>query len=115
MTTETDLEAFESPPGQTVTFTTDELTALCPFDFGGPDFYELTLRYESAGLTVESRSLKQYIEAWRDSEISAEELAQAIYDDVETAAAPRRLYVRLEQARRGGIEESVEVGDVDLR
>jgi len=110
-----DLESFESPPGQVVTFTTDELTALCPFDFGGPDFYELTVRYESAGLTVESRSLKQYVEAWRDTEISAEELAQSIHDDVATTAAPTSLYVRLDQARRGGIEETVEVGNVDLR
>jgi 7-cyano-7-deazaguanine reductase len=109
------LESFESPTGQIITFTTDELTALCPFKFGGPDFYHLTLRYESAGLTVESKSLKQYVETWRDSEISAEKLAQSIYNDVKKTAEPCRLYVRLEQARRGGIEETVEVGNVDLR
>lgn len=111
----TSLESFETPTGQLVTFETDELTARCPFDFGGPDYYALTLRYETGGETVESKSLKQYLERWRDAEIAAEQLAQAIHDDVEACASPKTLYVRLEQARRGGIDETVEVGDVDLR
>jgi NADPH-dependent 7-cyano-7-deazaguanine reductase QueF len=41
-------------------------------------------------------------------------LAVAIYSDVSDCIAPSRLYVRLEQARRGGIEETVEVGDERL-
>jgi 7-cyano-7-deazaguanine reductase len=85
------------------------------FDYGGPDYYCLTLRYETDGETVESKSLKQYLERYRDEGISAEQLAQAIHDDVQACATPGRLYVRLEQARRGGIDETVEVGDVDLR
>ncbi len=43
----TKLETFAAPEceAQSVyTFETDELTALCPFEFGGPDFYELTIR-----------------------------------------------------------------------
>jgi len=110
----TTLESFDAPTGQIVTFETDELTAVCPFEFGGPDYYSLTLRYETDGETVESKSLKQYLERYRDEGISAERLAQAIHVDVEECATPKRLYVRLEQARRGGIDETVEVGDVDL-
>ena len=109
------LDSFESPGDHVATFTTGELTALCPFDFGGPDYYNLTLRYEPDGKVVESKSLKQYLEGYRGEEISAEGLACQIHSDVTNAIDPKRCYLRLEQARRGGIEETVEVGDNDLR
>ena len=109
------LEKFDAPErGHVCTFETDELTALCPFEFGGPDFYELTLRYEPDGDALESKSLKQYLEAFRGRELTAEHLATEIARAVEETIAPARIYVRLEQARRGGIEETVEVGDRDL-
>jgi len=109
------LEKFDAPDRSHIaTFETDELTALCPFDFGGPDHYELTLRYEPDGDAVESKSLKEYLKAFRSCEITAEALATEIADAVEQTIAPARIYVRLEQARRGGIEETVEVGDRDL-
>jgi 7-cyano-7-deazaguanine reductase len=109
------LEKFDAPDRSHIaTFETDELTALCPFDFGGPDHYELTLRYEPDDDAVESKSLKQYLEAFRSREITAEALATEIADAVEETISPDRIYVRLEQARRGGIEETVEVGDRDL-
>jgi 7-cyano-7-deazaguanine reductase len=112
----TELERFEAPPSkQVTTFETDELTALCPFDFGGPDHYDLIIRYEADAWCLESRSLKHRLESYRDEEISAERLADELYRAIEDTIDPARLYVRLNQARRGGIEETVEVGDVDLR
>jgi len=113
-TTHTKLESFESPDDHIATFETNELTALCPFDFGGPDFYTLTIRYEPNGEVVESRSLKRYLEGFRTTEISAEALATTIHSDIKTCISPESLYIRLEQARRGGIEETVEVGDRGL-
>lgn len=107
----TELETINAQTGEVCTFETDELTALCPFDFGGPDFYELVIRYEVDGATVEARSLKEYLRDFRDTEITAEELADEIYQAVAEAIDPARLYVRLVQARRGGITETVEVGD----
>jgi len=115
MSGECRLETFDAPAGGLLTtFTTGELTALCPFDFGGPDFYDLTIQYTTDQLVLESRSLKQYVESWRSEEISAEGLADAIHSDVVEAVAPNECYVRVEQARRGGIAETVEVGDRDL-
>ncbi len=105
------LESFDSPGEHIATFETDELTALCPFDFGGPDYYTLTIRYDPSGRVVESKSLKQYLEGYRNVEISAEKLAVTIHDDIIDCIDPKKLYVRLEQARRGGIEETVEVGN----
>jgi len=110
-----ELDTFPAPDSpQITTFETGELTAVCPFDFGGPDFYDLTIRYEADELVVESKSLKQYLESFRDREISAEALADEIHTDINDAIKPMRLYLRLEQARRGGIEETVEVGEISL-
>jgi len=110
------LEAFDAPDvKQVTTFETDELTALCPFDFGGPDHYQLTIRYVANERVVESRSLKETLESYRDVEISAEDLAAELYRRVRDTTDPPKLYICLKQARRGGIEETVEVGDVDLR
>lgn len=111
-----DLRCFEAPPSdQLTTFRTDELTALCPFNFGGPDHYELIIRYETDDHCLESKSLKQRLESYRGEEITAERLGDDLFRAIEETIAPKRLYVRLEQARRGGIEETVEVGDVELR
>lgn len=99
---------------QVTTFSTDELTAQCPFEFGGPDFYRLTIRYVADEQAVESRSLKEYLETWRDERATAEQIADWIYSDIRTAIHPNDLYIRLEQQRRGGIDETVEVGDIEL-
>jgi len=107
------LESFEAPKqDHTITFETDELTAHCPFDFGGPDFYTLTIQYKPTQEIIESRSLKRYIEAWRNVEISAEELATTIHADLSDSVNPSWMYVELTQSRRGGIETVVEVGHV---
>jgi len=106
-----ELEAFDSPGEHIATFETDELTALCPFEFGGPDFYSLTIRYKPDGKVVESKSLKKYLEGYRDTEISAEALATHIHTDITECIVPEALFIQLEQARRGGIEETVEVGN----
>lgn len=106
-----ELQGFESPDDHVATFETDELTALCPFDFGGPDYYTLTIRYKPDGHVVESKSLKQYLESYRDLEITAEKLATSIHADVAKTINPESLYINLQQARRGGITETVEVGD----
>lgn len=104
----------EKRKGTVSTFKTDELSAVCPFDFGGPDFYDLTIRYEDDAEYVESKSLKKFIESYRDREITAEDLAEEIYDSIDLRISPHKLYIRLEQQRRGGIEETVEVGDSSL-
>jgi len=113
-----DLKTFETPAfrdDSVLTFETDELSALCPFDFGGPDHYELVIRYEPGVECIESKSLKELLESYRGKETTAERLAADLHRTIVTAADPARLYVRLEQARRGGIEETVEVGNRELR
>jgi len=112
------LDSFEAPDttvAQVYTFETDELTALCPFEFGGPDYYKFTLKYVPSQNCVESKSLKKFIESYRDVEITAEGLGAEMYDGISTVIDPKKMYLRLEQARRGGIEETVEFGDTELK
>lgn len=107
-------EAPESDANQVCTFETSELTALCPFDFGGPDFYEVRLQYVPNDVCLESKSLKKYLESFRDVEITAEELGAEMFAAFNETTDPEQMYLRLEQARRGGIEETVEFGDPSL-
>ncbi len=112
------LDSFEAPDtsvAQVYTFETDEVTALCPFDFGGPDYYEVTLKYVPSQDCVESKSLKKFFESYRDVEITAERLGAEMYEAISTVIDPNKMYLRLEQARRGGIEETVEFGDTELK
>ena len=111
------LDTFQAPSSdgrQIFTFESDELTAKCPFDFGGPDYYSITIRYVPEDRCLESRSLKEYLESFRSVEITAERLGAHFYDSLAELLEPQELYIRLKQARRGGIEETVEVGDVAL-
>lgn len=109
-----ELKKIESPGEHIATFETDELTAFCPFDFGGPDFYTLKLKYTPSEYIIESKSLKEYFATYRDEEITAEALGVQIHEDILDTISPKECYVCLEQSRRGGIEEKVEVGDCDL-
>jgi 7-cyano-7-deazaguanine reductase len=112
------LDSFEAPDttvAQVYTFETDEVTALCPFDFGGPDYYKFTLKYVPSQNCVESKSLKKFLESYRDVEITAEGLGAEMYEGISTVINPKKMYLRLEQARRGGIEETVEFGDTELK
>jgi NADPH-dependent 7-cyano-7-deazaguanine reductase QueF len=118
MTPANELTSFEGEYEQPIVteLFTDELTALCPFDFGGPDFYDVTVRYRTDGPTVESKSWKKYVQGFRDREITAEKLADTIRDDVAAVIGhDRPLHVRVEQARRGGTEITVEAGTRELR
>lgn len=111
------LETFEAPEStgtQILTFETDEITAQCPFDFGGPDFYSFQLRYMPSDLCIESKSLKLYLQSFRNREITAEEFGAELYDTFTDLLDPDRMYIQLEQARRGGLEETVEMGDTSL-
>lgn len=111
------LETFETPESdgkQVLTFDTDEVTAQCPFDFGGPDYYTFKLRYIPNDVCIESKSLKLYLQSFQNVAITAEEISAQVYDTFNSLLEPEKMYIRFEQARRGGIEETVEMGDQTL-
>jgi 7-cyano-7-deazaguanine reductase len=84
--------------------TSDELTAVCPIT-NQPDLYVATVEYSPEALCLESKSLKRYLNSFRNEGGFCEALAVKIRDDVaEALELPRdKVRVRLEQKARGGI------------
>jgi 7-cyano-7-deazaguanine reductase len=103
------LESFESPSSRDyeVTFFTKEFTSHCPVT-GQPDFAEITIRYTPDRRCIESKSLKQYLGAYRNQAVFAEVITNRILNDVVAAIAPRRAVVIGDFAPRGGIGIRVE-------
>jgi len=108
-----ELHIFQSPSDREylIEWTTDELTSLCPVT-GHPDFCFLTVRYVPDERCLELKSVKFYIESFRNEGHFYEELINLIYEDLETVLLPRRLEVSGEFNIRGGIPETVIVGKV---
>jgi 7-cyano-7-deazaguanine reductase len=98
------LESFPNPGVSTVELTSDELAALCPVT-GQPDLYIATIEYQPDARCLESKSLKLYLNEFRDQGHFCEALAVKIRDDVaEALALPLdRVRVTLRQKARGGI------------
>lgn len=85
-----------------------EFTCRCP-KTGQPDFARILVRYVPAGLCVELKSLKEYLQGFREAGIFHENVANRIHDDVKALLAPRRLEVRVLFLPRGGISTTVRV------
>ena len=98
------LETFANPGVADVEMRSDELTAVCPVT-GQPDLYRVTIGYRPERLCLESKSLKLYLNAFRNDGVFCEALAVRIRDDVAAALglSPGRVAVELEQKARGGI------------
>ena len=98
------LETFANPGVSHVEMTSDELIAVCPVT-GQPDLYVATIEYWPGRLCIESKSLKLYLNAYRDQGAFAEALAVKIRDDVAQALElpPDQVTVTLRQKARGGI------------
>ncbi|HZQ03985.1 MAG TPA: hypothetical protein VFA88_08190 [Gaiellaceae bacterium] len=98
------LETFANPGVAVVELESDELTAVCPVT-GQPDLYVATIEYEPETLCLESKSLKLYLNRFRDEGHFCEALAVRIRDDVAAALELPidRVSVTLVQKARGGI------------
>ena len=68
------LESFPNPGVSTVELTSDELAALCPVT-GQPDLYVATIEYQPDARCLESKSLKLYLNEFRDQGHFCEALA----------------------------------------
>ena len=98
------LETFANPGVAEVELVSDELTAVCPIT-NQPDLYRVTIGYSAEADCLESKSLKLYLNAFRNEGVFCEALAVRIRDDVASALVlpPDRVRVALEQKARGGI------------
>jgi 7-cyano-7-deazaguanine reductase len=96
-------DTFDCPKGiGQVTYTGDEITAICPVT-GQPDYYSLELHYRPRLACVESKSLKLYLQQFRETGMFCEEFASLIAHDLYAALRPIEVTVRLIQKSRGGL------------
>ena len=98
------LETFPNPGVSHVDLTSDELTAVCPVT-GQPDLYVVKIEFWPDQLCVESKSLKLYLNSFRNKAAFCEALAVQIRDDVSAALElpAEKVRITLTQKARGGI------------
>ena len=83
-----------------------EFTSVCP-KTGQPDFGVLEFEYVAADRCVELKSLKLYLQAFRNEGIFYEHVTNSILDDFVDAVSPRRVTLTAEFTPRGGISSTI--------
>ncbi|HEX9058041.1 MAG TPA: preQ(1) synthase [Ktedonobacterales bacterium] len=107
------LEAWPNPRPErdyVVRFEMPEFTCLCPRS-GYPDFATIVVDYVPDATVVELKSLKLYINGYRDRAISHEGATNEILDDLVRLLAPRWIRVVGEFNVRGNIKTTVSAED----
>ena len=103
------LETFENEyPGReyTIEIVCPEFTSVCP-KTGQPDFGRLTISYVPQQRCVELKSLKLYLQQFRNEGIFYEHATNRILDDLVGAVRPRRMTLTAAFTPRGGITTTV--------
>ncbi|MDH3975417.1 MAG: preQ(1) synthase [Deltaproteobacteria bacterium] len=85
-----------------------EFTCLCPRS-GYPDFATIRLNYVPDKYVVELKSLKMYLNSYRDRGISHEEVTNKIFDDLKEALKPRKMEVVGDFNVRGNVKTVIKV------
>jgi 7-cyano-7-deazaguanine reductase len=85
-----------------------EFTSLCPVT-GQPDFGELDVQYVADQTCVELKSLKLYLQSFRNEGIFYEDVTNVILDDLCAATAPRWMLLRTTWTVRGGLHSVITV------
>ncbi len=94
-------------PAYEVVLSFPEFTSVCPRT-GMADFGTITIRYMPGEQCLETKSLKIYLQAYRDLGIFQENAVNRILEDVVAAARPRWAVVLGEFNPRGGIASRIE-------
>jgi 7-cyano-7-deazaguanine reductase len=103
------VELFDNPCPKrdyVVTITCPEFTSVCPRT-GQPDFGEIVIEYCPDKLCIELKSLKFYMQSYRNKGIFYEALTNDILDDLSGASKPRWMKVTSRFRPRGGITTEV--------
>lgn len=103
------LELFNNPCSQrdyTITIRCPEFTSICP-KTSQPDFGTILIEYIPDILCIELKSLKFYMQSFRNRGIFYEFLTNEILDDLTAACKPRWMRVTSQFTPRGGITTDV--------
>lgn len=85
-----------------------EFTCLCPRS-GYPDFATIRISYVPDRYIVELKSLKLYLNSFRDKHISHESSTNKIFDELRNALKPRSLEVVGDFNERGNVKTVIKV------
>ena len=83
-----------------------EFTCKCPFS-GYPDFAKLNIIYQPNLRVYELKSLKLYINTFRDIKISHEEVVNRIMDDLVNEGSPHWIHLNAAFNPRGNVSMPV--------
>ncbi len=83
-----------------------EFTSVCP-KTGQPDFGKLEFRYIADKKCVELKSLKFYLQSYRNDGIFYENVTNTIVNDLVAVLDPRWLELKAKFSPRGGIATNV--------
>lgn len=103
------LELFDNPRPQRdykITIRCPEFTSVCP-KTGQPDFGTILIEYIPDQLCIELKSLKFYMQSFRNKGIFYEFLTNEILDDLTAACRPQWMKVTSCFTPRGGITTDV--------
>lgn len=103
------LETFDNTyPGRDylIIHKTDEFTSVCP-KTGQPDFGTIVISYKAKKKCVELKSLKLYLQSFRNDGIFYENVINRILDDLVSALKPKWMEVKGIFTTRGGLNSTV--------
>ena len=104
------LETFENQyPDRdyNIVHTAPEFTSVCP-KTGQPDFGIIVVEYVPDKLCVELKSLKLYLQSFRNEGVFYETVTNQILDDLVKVCKPRYMLITAEFTTRGGISSIIE-------
>jgi len=109
------IETWDNPhieKGYEIDISFPEFTCLCPRS-GYPDFATIRIRYTPDKKIVELKSLKLYLNSFRDVHISHEEVTNVIFLEITKKLKPRFLEVVGDFNPRGNLKVLVKVSSTE--
>jgi 7-cyano-7-deazaguanine reductase len=103
------LETFSNPkPGRyyVIRHVAPEFTSRCPMT-GNPDFGTVVIEYVPDRLCVELKSLKLYLQTYREVGVFYEAVTNCILDELVALLAPKRMRVETRWRPRGGVSSTI--------
>jgi 7-cyano-7-deazaguanine reductase len=93
-------------PGYEIVIEDPEFTSICP-KTGLPDFGALTIRYMPDKNCLELKSLKEYLQSYRNLGIFQENIVNRVLEDIVNWSKPVWAEVKGEFRPRGGISTTI--------
>lgn len=105
------LEVFDNPHPQRdylIVHIAPEFTSVCP-KTGQPDFGTVIIRYIADRKCVELKSLKMYLQQFRQCGIFYEDITNVLLDDLVAVLQPRWMEIVTRWRPRGGMRSVIRV------